>query len=191
MWKIEVNVNKTELVLFSKKRRPPTHNIFLQGKNIPWSQETKYLGVILDSKLNWKSHINFTTQKFRDNCRKIYSLSARNSELSRKNKVLIYTSILRPVLTYASSVWAYAAKTHFNRIGRSQNKLLRQITRARWFMRNEDIRNALNISTLKEYIKKLAINFFNSLNEIDNTSIHEIDFYAPDINIRRPRLILI
>ncbi|GBN58245.1 Nucleic-acid-binding protein from transposon X-element [Araneus ventricosus] len=52
-------------------------------------------------------------------------------------------------------------------------------------VKNEDIRNALNIKTLKEYIKKLAVNLFNSLHEIDNTSILENDFYTPDPNIKR------
>ncbi|GBN06451.1 RNA-directed DNA polymerase from mobile element jockey [Araneus ventricosus] len=178
---------KPNLSFFQKKAL----KIILQGNNIPRSQETKYLGVYLDSKLTWKTHINYITQKFRDNCRKIFPLIARNSELSRKNKLLIYTSILRPVLTYASPVWAYAAKTHFNCIEKAQNKLLRQISRARWFMRNEDIRNALNISTLKEFIKNLAIKFFNTLNEIDNISIQEIEIYTPDINVKRPRHILI
>ncbi|GBM85954.1 hypothetical protein AVEN_36440-1 [Araneus ventricosus] len=69
---------------------------------------------------------------------------------------------------------------------RSQNKLLRQITRATWFVRNDDIRNTLNIKTLKEYIKKLAEDL--TLHEIDNTYIKEIDFYTPDPNIKRPSL---
>ncbi|GFY12364.1 hypothetical protein TNCV_284671 [Trichonephila clavipes] len=36
---------------------------------------------------------------------KIYPLFERNSALSRENKLLIYTLILRPVVTYAAPIW--------------------------------------------------------------------------------------
>ncbi|GBM60288.1 putative RNA-directed DNA polymerase from transposon X-element [Araneus ventricosus] len=130
-WKIAVNPSKTELVLFSKRRKLNKEKIFLQNTEIPWSQETKYLGVILDAKLNWKSHINYVRQKFRDNCRKLFLLIARNSDMNLENKVLIYTAILRPVLIYASPTWAYACKSYFKLIDSCQNIVLRQISKTR------------------------------------------------------------
>ncbi|GBN04688.1 RNA-directed DNA polymerase from mobile element jockey [Araneus ventricosus] len=144
-WKIAVNPSKTEFVLFSKRRKLNREKNFLQNTEIPWSQETKYLGVILNVKLNWKSHINYVRQKFRDNCRKLFPLVARNSDMNLESKVLIYTAILRPVLTYASLTWAYTCKSYFKHIDSCQNIVLRQISKARWFMRNEDIRHVLNI----------------------------------------------
>ena len=59
------------------------------------------------------------------------------------------------------------------------------------FMRNDDTLEALNMPTLKNYIGKLATNFFASLSNIDNTEIQflaqdEYDFTRPK-NIRRPR----
>ncbi|GBN98671.1 putative RNA-directed DNA polymerase from transposon X-element [Araneus ventricosus] len=190
-WKIAVNPSKTELVLFSKRRKLNKGKIFLQNTEIPWSQETKYLGVILDANLNWKAHINYIRQKFRDNCRKLFPLITRNSEMNLENKVLIYTAILRPVLTYASPTWAYASKNYFKYIDSCQNIILRQISKARWFMRNEDIRQALNIPPIKEFIKNLSINFFNNLENIDNSAIQELDAYTPNPNTRRPRAILL
>ncbi|GBM45420.1 hypothetical protein AVEN_56263-1 [Araneus ventricosus] len=76
--------------------------------------------------------------------------------------MLIYTAILRPVLTYVSPVWSYAADSYFNQIDRCQNIILRQISKATWFMRNEDIRKALEIPHIEEFIKNLAEKFFDS-----------------------------
>ncbi|GBO13764.1 RNA-directed DNA polymerase from mobile element jockey [Araneus ventricosus] len=73
-WKIAINTSKTEAVLFTKKRKIPNSNIKILNTIIPWSQEAKYLVVILDKQLTWKSHINFIKQKFRDNSRKLYPL---------------------------------------------------------------------------------------------------------------------
>ncbi|GFW52928.1 RNA-directed DNA polymerase from mobile element jockey [Trichonephila clavipes] len=46
VWKIALNTTKTEAVFFTQRRPPP--EITLQNQRIPWSQHTKYLGVIID-----------------------------------------------------------------------------------------------------------------------------------------------
>ncbi|GFS62522.1 probable RNA-directed DNA polymerase from transposon X-element [Trichonephila clavipes] len=56
-WKISINVEKSTTVLFTKKRKiPPT----MYNTTIPWSQSTKYLGIIFDKNLTWKTHIRHT-----------------------------------------------------------------------------------------------------------------------------------
>ncbi|GFU71923.1 RNA-directed DNA polymerase from mobile element jockey [Trichonephila clavipes] len=73
--------------------------------------------------------------------RKIYPLIARNSTLSRENKLLTYKLIIRPILTYAAPIWAHAARSHINQIeASSQSIILRQILNARWFKRNTYLR---------------------------------------------------
>ncbi|GFU58049.1 RNA-directed DNA polymerase from mobile element jockey [Trichonephila clavipes] len=102
--------------------------------------------------------------------------------------MLIYTLILKPLLTYASPIWAHAARTNINLIEISQNVILRQILDAHWYMRNADIRSALNIPTIRQTIRKLAINFFSNIDGHENPSIQEIPTYP---FIRRPRDILV
>ncbi|GFW60001.1 RNA-directed DNA polymerase from mobile element jockey [Trichonephila clavipes] len=55
-WKIALNVAKTEAVFFTRKTRL-IHPDILHNEKIPWSQNTKYLGVTLDNKLTFKQHI--------------------------------------------------------------------------------------------------------------------------------------
>jgi len=50
-----VNPTKTELVLFTNKYKPPTLSPpKLCGETLKFSDHAKYLGLILDRKLNWK-----------------------------------------------------------------------------------------------------------------------------------------
>ncbi|GFX17070.1 RNA-directed DNA polymerase from mobile element jockey [Trichonephila clavipes] len=110
-WKISINVEKSAAVLFTKKRKippPPT----MYNTTIPWSLSTKYLGITFDKNLTWKTHIQHTRQKFRKIMFKLFSLIGRNSELSRNNKVLLFTAVMRPILAYGCPVWGYAAKTN-------------------------------------------------------------------------------
>ncbi|GFT93191.1 RNA-directed DNA polymerase from mobile element jockey [Trichonephila clavipes] len=191
VWKIALNSSKTEAVFFSKRHLPPPPEITLQNQRIPWSQHTKYLGVIIDKNLTFRQHITYIRDKFKDTTRKLYSLICRKSKLSRHNKLLIYTLILKPLLTYASPVWGHAAKTNINLLETSQNVIIRQICNAHWYMRNKDLRTACNVPTLRKTFRKLAINFFKNIDDSDNASINNITPYFSHFSVKRPREILV
>ncbi|GFW41714.1 RNA-directed DNA polymerase from mobile element jockey [Trichonephila clavipes] len=175
VWKIALNTTKTEAVFFTQRRPPP--EITLQNQRIPWSQHTKYLDVIIDKNLTLRQHITYVRNKFKNATRQLYSLICKKSKLNRHNKMLIYTLILKPLLTYASPIWAHAARTNINLIEISQNVILRQILDAHWYMRNADIRSALKIPTIRQTIRKLANNFFSNIDGHENPSIQAIPTY--------------
>ncbi|GFY23232.1 RNA-directed DNA polymerase from mobile element jockey [Trichonephila clavipes] len=179
----------SEEISFSQKRPPP--EITLQNQRIPWSQHTKYLGVVIDKNLTFRQHITHVRNKFKNATSNLYPLICRKSKLNRHNKLLIYTLILKPLLTYASPIWAHAARSNINLIESSQNVILRQILDGHWYMRNADIRSALKIPTIRQTIRKLAVNFFSNVDGHENPSIQAISTYPTYPFIRRPRVILI
>ncbi|GFY08606.1 probable RNA-directed DNA polymerase from transposon X-element [Trichonephila clavipes] len=189
-WKISINLEKSAAVLFTKKRKiPPPPTIY--NTTIPWSQSTKYLGITFDKNLTWKTHIQHTRQKFRKIMFKLFPLIGRNSELSRDNKVLLYTAVMRPILAYGCPVWGYAAKTNINILDTLQNSTIRMIVKATRYMRNDDIRNAIKIKSFKSYIQKIAKNFFNSLQFTNNIHMMNLPHYNPHVTTKRPRRILL
>ncbi|GFU80867.1 RNA-directed DNA polymerase from mobile element jockey [Trichonephila clavipes] len=132
-WKISINPEKTEAVFFSAghgARKPPP--IYVQNHLVPWSKSVNYLGVTLDQHLSFNDHITKINSKFRALACLYYPYFTRNSPLTIKNRLLIYTSILRPVLLYASPVWGHAAKTNTNRLETSQNVMIRKLTNSPW-----------------------------------------------------------
>ena len=66
--KILLNVSKTELIIFKPKRKPLDFSmkIKLNGKILYLTDSVRYLGIKIDSKLNWKSHVNAMLYKVRD-----------------------------------------------------------------------------------------------------------------------------
>ncbi|GFU24886.1 probable RNA-directed DNA polymerase from transposon X-element [Trichonephila clavipes] len=62
VWKIALNTTKTEAVFFTQRRPPP--EITLQNQRIPWSQHTKYLGVIIHKNLTFRQHITYLRSNF-------------------------------------------------------------------------------------------------------------------------------
>ena len=61
--KLTLNVDKTCFLLIHRKREQISLGLKLNGTSLAQKNEIKYLGVTIDQKLNWKSHINYCTAK--------------------------------------------------------------------------------------------------------------------------------
>ncbi|GFV34462.1 putative RNA-directed DNA polymerase from transposon X-element [Trichonephila clavipes] len=83
IWKIALNVAKTEAVFFTRKLLPTYPTIFLHNEQIPWSQHTKYLGVTLDSLVDNKLTLRQHTTRIRGN----FIKKAHNSTFKTNNHI--------------------------------------------------------------------------------------------------------
>ncbi|RVE41707.1 hypothetical protein evm_013638 [Chilo suppressalis] len=103
---LSVNPNKTELVLFTNKRKLPELQLpKLFNTKLSLSTQVKYLGVILDNKLNWASHIDIKTKKACIAFNQCRRLVGKKWGLSPKITLWLYTAVIRPSITYGSVVW--------------------------------------------------------------------------------------
>ncbi|GFV12123.1 RNA-directed DNA polymerase from mobile element jockey [Trichonephila clavipes] len=119
-------------------------------------------------------------------------LISRKCKLPIRHKVLLYKLFLRPILLYASPIWASAAGTHLKKLHVFQNKHLRKLTNAPWFVRNEILHKDLKIDPILDFIKNQSKTFFGRLPQIPNQSIRVIPAYANSIpsSAKRPRAAL-
>ncbi|GFU09285.1 RNA-directed DNA polymerase from mobile element jockey [Trichonephila clavipes] len=118
-------------------------------------------------------------------------LISPKSKLALRQKVLLYKAILRPIMMYASPIWAAAAVTHPKRLHNFQNIQLRRAANAPWFVRNEVLHKDVNVPPLIDFIKKQSENFFDRLPPISNESIQETSAYDNSIpsSSKRPRAV--
>jgi hypothetical protein len=74
---IKINEDKTRAMYFSHQRAPPESLLKLNGRNMPFVNSVKYLGVIFDTRITWRLHVERTeTKAFRTSIR-LYSLFKR------------------------------------------------------------------------------------------------------------------
>ena len=100
---MKFNADKTEEVLFSCKRNKPTHpTLKLGSSDIIAKIEHKHLGRILDSKLNFQSHIREVIVKARRGIGMIRYLS---KYVSREVLDVIYKLHVRPHLDYGDIIY--------------------------------------------------------------------------------------
>ena len=102
---LSVNPDKTGLVAFTRKRNLPgffEHRLF--GKTLQCSMLVKYLGVILDSRLTWKEHVDVKVKKAQN---LMWACRTCGVTWGLKPRVVhwLYVAIIRLSVTFASLVW--------------------------------------------------------------------------------------
>ena len=80
----------------------------------------------------------------------------RYSALSVYNKLMLYQQIFKPVWTYGIQLWGCASQSNRNIILRFQNRVLRGIVNAPWYIRNDNLHKDLDVETVDSVIKKYA-----------------------------------
>jgi hypothetical protein len=74
-----------------------------------------------------------------------------------------------------------AAKTHLNKMQRTENKLLRRIMGAPWHIRSKDIRKDVRITPILTDLKSNQATFKKSLASTKNKSLENLwDYEATD-----------
>ena len=151
-WKIKLNETKSVHVNFTNKT-VPCLPIYVNEIQFPYANTAKYLGMTLDAKLRWKEHIKKKKEQLDLTYRKMYWLLGRKSELSTQNKLMVYKQVLKPIWTYGIELWGCAKPTNIQSIQKFQNKVLRSIVNAPWYVRNADLHKDLGMGSVEEEIK--------------------------------------
>ena len=102
-WKMQFNCDKTEEVIFSVKRTKTEHpHLHLGLDEVARKDEHKHLGLILDSKLDFKSHIRQAILKAR---RGIGMIKYLSKYVSRDVLDQVYKLYVRPHLNYGDIIF--------------------------------------------------------------------------------------
>lgn len=175
-WRIRINPDKSESMLFTWKiaeRHVPQRNIKVNGNDVEWKNNLRYLGVILDPKLTFKAHVEFLISKCNNLIKLLYPIIHRKSKITCSNKLLLFKTIFRPSYSYASPVWSHCAACHLNRIQVLQNKILKMMLDYDRLTPTSFIHYLSEIELVTSHFEKLYQNFLincrNNLNiDINN-----------------------
>jgi hypothetical protein len=130
-------------------------NAELERKNVMDSCLSEYLFIFV-AKLRWKEHIKKKRDELNIKFRKMYWLLGCNSELSVHNNITLYKQVMCPVWSYGIQIWGCASDSNIQVIHRYQNKVLKCIVNAPWYIQNSDLHRDLGIETVTDIIAKFA-----------------------------------
>jgi hypothetical protein len=121
-WQMSFNPSKCSILKISTKRNPPSKPITFCGEQLDETNSHPYLGVQLDSQMNWKEHMKNTTTK---GSRVLGFLQRNIWFCSKEVKATAYKTLVRPILEYASSVWDPYLKCDIKNLERIQRRAAR------------------------------------------------------------------
>jgi hypothetical protein len=180
-WKIKINNSKTECILFTHstiaQRLKNTHKISINNVQLDWKSHGKFLGIFLDQRLTMKVNCMESIKKTKKAISLIYSLLKKHNKISVRNKLLLYKSYLRPILTYGCPAWANIAKSHLKKIQTVQNKCLRMALNAPYCTRISELHKNASIPTINEFINKLTDRFYLRSSTSENILINRLGNY--------------
>lgn len=119
------SAEKTKCVIFSRKQHIPNIDITLNGTPIEVTNKIKFLGVILDNKLEWKYHIENLIQSCHKRMNVIKALSNTHWGANSTSLLNVYRLLIRSKIDYASAIYSTAKSRLLNRLDSIHNTGIR------------------------------------------------------------------
>ena len=164
-WQMQFNLSKCVHLPITNKTKPSSHQCSLFEHPLSKLASHSYLGVKLDSKLSWATHITEITFK----SSKVLGMVKRTlGPCKPEVKDTAYNMLVRPKLEYSSTIWNSHASSQIIHLERMQHYAAR-------FVANDHRRTTspttlvltLNWQTLeRKRIIKQAMTFYKILNNI-------------------------
>jgi len=169
-----LNLKKTNYMLFSRQHVQQSPTVSINNVQINRVNEAKFLGVILEEKLTWSSHIKALKVKM---ARYVGIMYRIRSHIPLKVRVQIFHSFVQSHLNFCSLVWGFAARSHINSLFSQQKKGMRAVMpgHVNYFYKDGILPsstkasfNNLSVLTVHGIIASNAVNFMNKIFNFPN-----------------------
>ena len=183
--KLSISTEKTE-ILYLTNCPPPT--IVLNNSKINPSKEIKILGVTFKNhrfkdKLNFQPHIAKLEAKVLRIKNILFGLSGKIWGINTKKRKILYKTVIRPIITYASEAWyPYINKKESRKINSIQYNILKFVVSAYRTTSFECIHLLADIPLITDYIELMKSKKVLSIQGMDN------DFIKSAINTEMDKL---
>lgn len=121
-----------------------------EGQKINLSKDVTYLGVTFDRNLNFEGHAPRRKKVAVLKIKPLYCLTKPGSNLSARNRLRIVTCVTIPAAVYDQEVWVTGSLKAASTLTTAQNKNYITVLGAPYYIRNDDMREEVGASDLRE-----------------------------------------
>ena len=192
--KLSLNIAKTHFMIFQPKKKNCSANIEIHIDDSPIQRirECKFLGIIIDENLSWRSHIAYLKKKL---AKSLGILNKARQSLGRPSLLSLYNSMFLPYISYCIIIWGCASDTVLLPVLKLQKRAIRYIFNLPARASTSNVFHEHNILKLNDlfryqlgvfmykYHKKLLPNVFNNFFTYNN-SVHS--YYTRQSNHLHP-----
>lgn len=155
---LNINPQKSVHIKFTKKTKLRDYNIKFYDQNIQFAKETKYLGIILDSKLEFRQHFENLRCKIVQYSHRLAHFIKSRWGMNPRMASWAYNSIVIPKIKYAASCWIHKIDERKNAeiLKKAQNAALRAATCAMFSTPSLGMQAALGVLPIRNEISMQA-----------------------------------
>ena len=129
---MQINESKSEFILFTRRWiLPELSQMSMNGCQIERSSSIKYLGITMQHNIKFNKHCKNVMNQAKSTVTRLNPLIGCHSTLNSTNKITLYKSCIRSLLTYNIHVWDDISNTNMKKLESFQNKCLRQYLKLR------------------------------------------------------------
>ena len=164
--KLSLNIKKSNFVLFHPPQRKITLQVklYISGTSLQKENCIKYLGIMIDSNLSWKSQISCISKKIK---RSIGILSKLRYYVDLSILIKLYYALIYPFLIYGIITWGNTYPTTIQPLSVLQKKAVRIMTFSKFDEHSSPLFKKLNIIKLSDLIKyHISIFMFKFHNQL-------------------------
>ena len=164
--RLALNIDKTNFVIFHSQQRKIADQIVLRIGRKKINQETcvKFLDVLLDSNLSWKSHLTELSKKLARTAGLFYKI---RHYAPMDTLILLYYGLFESFLSYGVSVWGSTYPMYTDPIFILQERILKIITFNKGTVSSAPLFDSLQILKLSDLFKLQVTSFvYECLNSL-------------------------
>lgn len=154
--KLTVNLEKTHFSVYSNRDSKQLKELDINGHIIKRTAVVKYLGLYLDERLSWNSHIDHISQKL---TKLTYVFRTLSKFIDKDMVHQLYYGFIYPHITYGIELFGSACQKYIKQLQVVQNKLLKILSNKRFRYSSTELHRELNLLTVKN-IHYLQTNVF-------------------------------
>jgi hypothetical protein len=185
--KLQLNTNKTQTTLFTPDPAEYSMqlNLKLNNDTLKTEKNPKILGLILDPKLTYNSHIINTYNKSKQTLQVLKALTSTSWGKQKETIVNTYKTITRPIIEYSATVWGpIASSTNINKLQIIQNSALRLATGHTLDTNTTHIHNETKVLPLNTHIKLLSSQLRSKTQEIKHP-LNKLFYNSPPKRLKK------
>ena len=184
-WKMEFHPDKCQVLKITNKTKPIISSYSIHNKLLKETKNAKYLGIIIDSKLQWIDQNKYVCKK----ANFVLNFLKRNTSSCPKSiKEKCFKTLVKPILDYGCSIWDPHRKNQIDRIEKVQKNGARYVTNDYTFVNG---RTNIHMKTLgwiphcKTRNRTKIINLYKGLNGLLEIPIHQYQLRSSRIETRQ------
>ena len=177
---LSLNIAKTNYIVIG--RNEPHHNLHLQIDNVDIERQTsvKFLGMYLDDKLTWSTHIDHVKSKL---SKSLYVMNKSKRYLTEEHLCVLYHTMIQTYLNYGILLWGAAKRSYLHKVFRLQKKAIRVVTKSAYNAHTAPLFSRTGILHLHDlhHVELLKL-MFDVINLVAPSKISDYYTFIADIH---------